>query len=214
MARTDETLEERIEAWPEQLREAMGRYTRAKMVVTGLDQRLEHARIEARRRQEEDEPESVDDEPPSRLLELEHRVQQAALELEQAKAEADVEARASGPKLTDTAVSARVRSAPQVLACQRALLSAQHERDRAKLHHDQEMRAARERRRAAADSQATTEFDAVVGLLAQLAKAEAELDEARMELSYLRAVGRALQMRVDLLRADAGVIAAPVRRAQ
>src|SRR5687767_7011907 len=106
------SIEERIDVWPDRLRAAQIARARIRAEIIGLDEQLERARQSARA---VDAPEAGISQGSLALIDLDYAVREAKQELERAKAEADVEARDSAVKLTDTAVAARVRSAPEVV---------------------------------------------------------------------------------------------------
>jgi hypothetical protein len=192
-------IEERIDAWPAQLRAAQAARARIRAEIAELDAQLERARLAAR---VPDDSGLMTSQEALALLDLDYAVREAKQELERAKAEADVEARSGPVKLTDTAVAAQVRSAPEVVERHRALLGAERAFERARVMQDQTARLER-RRLGRVERDGEVESDEVRALSERRWAAEARLEDAEVEVKYQWAVGRSLRMRVALYRTAA-----------
>lgn len=224
-------LEERIEAWPEQWREARTRLVEAKALVAKLELQLERAKEragigDARMRTGGDFDDVAGsrryvlgagrysyDAVDERLLELERQVQLATLAADRAKAEADIRVResalAAGQKLTEAAVGARVKSDPGYIAAQEKLLEARHQQSLGRIERRQEMREEEMGEESASPVFVEEEEpEAVRQLRIQLDDAYQQLEKARTDLGYQTRVGQALQMLTEVLKADSVVAAA------
>jgi hypothetical protein len=217
------TLEDRIEAWPEQWKAARARYVDAKGQVAKLELQLERVRARAAQAAHMDPTDDAAIPATSpitaadrELLELDYQTQLIQLEVERAKAAADMQTRAaaqtSGLKLTEAAVEARVKSDATCTAAQQKLLEARHLQALAKLERDAQWRTDREEQRMTAiyNDEEESEPPEVVSLREEVDEALAELDRARTELAFQHRIGRTLRMLADIVTADSAVAAVPM----
>lgn len=218
-------LEDRIEAWPDQWREARAEYADAKALVAKLELQLERTRENARRREDEagaGSGDGYDDfalpgitDTDRHVLELEFQVQRATLAVERARAEADVKTRSSaweaGQKLTEAAVEARVKSDQGYIASQERLLEVKQQHALAKLERDQQVREEREKRRSAEFTlDAEPETPEVARLRNEVYAAQTQLEKARVTLGYQARVGQTLLMLTEMMKVDSAEATVPL----
>ena len=220
MARRSETLEERIEKWPEQWREARLHYVEARAVVAKLELQLERAKAkEDSAGIEEGMPDEIASsgdptllKAEQHLLELEYQIQRATFEVERAKAAADVQTRNTaqklGQKLTEAAVEARVKSDLSYIASQEKLLEVKHQHALARLERDQLRDQLRSQLRVRNfEAEEELESEKIRQLREQLEEAVEQLEKARIEFDYQKKVGQSLRMLAEVLKADSVVAA-------
>jgi hypothetical protein len=210
-----QTLEDRVEAWPDQWKQARTRYAEAKALVAKVELQLERARERAERANKP----GVDEigllastagiaEADRGLLQIEHEMQLATFDVERAKATADIAARdkaqAVGQKLTEAAVEAHVKSDAGYVASQQKLFDAKHQFAVAKLERDEQVRHQREQERMARveDTGEEIESEETMQLRVEFVEALQQFEQARTELGFQQRVGRTLKMLVDVLHAD------------
>jgi hypothetical protein len=211
-------LPEQIAHWPTELREAWLRFEAAKQVVEQLQAAIDLNAASAQASDLADDiggdtldAEASEGATDRQVLELDYQLQLASIALERARAAVDMRVRqmaqASGVKLTEAAVEARVVCDPQVMAAEQQVVDAKHALAVTKLERDDRWQRARSSAGAPWLSAAATESEEVRSLREQLAQAQHAMDLALIEVRYQRARGRSLGMLVRI----STPVQAPVR---
>jgi len=195
------TLEERIDAWPEQMKGALTRLAEAKAAAAQVAIELRSAQGAGEDDGEDEGPKTT--EARRRLDAAEQALTDAGDALEQAKALADIEAREeaqqTGKRLTESGVKAKVTANRAVIAATNALRSARRKVEMTEMEldsaHDQDEADGRRAKLAGTGGEQTSRS---AMLLQRQVDAAREVQVALAEVRYQRTVGQALQMLVNL----------------